>query len=100
MAVLPNWLYEPLPYVYSVAGIVSTFTLDTLVGRFSGILLITAGIVVGFQRFEYRRFKAQRQERLDWLKEQADKKKRQRQDWLRHQADELRDEIERKKNDF
>jgi hypothetical protein len=56
--------------------------------------------VVGYQRYEYRRFRKQRQERLDWLQEQARKKKMQRQEWLRDQAKTLREDIERKKNDF
>jgi hypothetical protein len=100
MAVFPNWLYEPLPYIYGVAGIASTFTLDTLVGRMSGILLITAGIVVAFQRYEYRRVKKQRQERLEWLSRQSQMRKKERQEWLRKQADDLREKIEHKKNDF
>jgi hypothetical protein len=100
MAILPNWIYEPLPYLYGGFGIVSTFSLDSMIGKFSGVLLITAGIVVGYQRYEYRRFQKQRQERMDWLHEQARKKKAERQAWLRHQADDLRQEIERKKNDF
>jgi hypothetical protein len=100
MAILPNWLYEPLPYVYGIAGVVASYNLDSSMGRISGFLLITAGIVVGYQRYEYRRFRKQRQERLDWLQEQARKKKMQRQEWLRNQAKTLREEIERKKNDF
>jgi hypothetical protein len=100
MVILPSWVYEPLPYVYGIAGVLSAYNLDSLMGRISGILLITAGIVVGYQRYEYRRFRKQRQERLDWLQEQARKKKAQRQEWLRDQAKTLRDEIENKKNNF
>ncbi len=100
MAILPNWLYEPLPYVYSIAGVVSSFSLDSYMGRFSGFLLITAGIVVGYQRYEYRRFRKQRQERLEWLHRQSQNRKKERQEWLRKQADKVREDIERKKNDF
>lgn len=100
MAILPNWIYEPLPYVYGGVGIIATFNLDSLIGMSSGFLLITAGLVVGYQRYEYRRFQKQRQERLDWLREQARKKRADRQAWLRTQASELREEIERKNNDF
>ena len=69
-------------------------------GRISGFLLITAGIVVGYQRYEYRRFRKQRQERLDWLNRQTKTRRKERQEWLRKQADKLREDIERKKNDF
>jgi len=100
MAILPNWLYEPLPYVYGIAGVVSAFTLDSTMGRFSGFLLITAGIVVGYQRYEYRRFRKQRQERLEWLNRQSQIRKKERQEWLRNQANKVREDIERKKNDF
>ncbi len=100
MAVLPNWLYEPLPYVYAGAGLIATVSLDTITGRFSGILLITAGIVVGYQRFEHRRLLKERQERQAWLQEQAQKRKIQKQIWLREQAQKYREEIERKEEDF
>ncbi len=100
MVILPNWLYEPLPYVYGIAGIVASYRLDSAMGRISGVLLITAGIVVAYQRYEFRHFNKQRQERLDWLREQAHKKKAQRQEWLRDQAKTLREDIERKQNDF
>ncbi len=100
MAILPNWLYEPLPYVYGIAGVVAFYNLDSSMGRISGFLLITAGIVVGYQRYEYRRFRKQRQERLDWLNRQTKTRRKERQEWLRKQADKLREDIERKKNDF
>lgn len=100
MAVLPNWIYEPLPYVYTGVGIVATLSLDSLIGWSSGVLLITAGIVVGYQRYEYRRFQKQLQDRQDWLQEQSRKKKTERQAWLKQQAQQLREDIERKKDDF
>ncbi len=100
MPMLPNWIYEPLPYIYAGVGIVAAGSLDTLIGQLSGLLLISAGIVVGYQRYEYRHIQKQRQARLDWMKEQAHRKKVERQAWLRHQADDIREEIERKNNDF
>ncbi len=100
MPVLPNWLYEPLPYVYSSTGLVSAVVLESMMGRLSGVLLITAGCVISYQRYEYRRLKKEREERLAWLQDQARRKKAQRQTWLRDQAKIYRNEIERKKNDF
>lgn len=100
MAVLPNWIYEPLPYLYTGAGFIALLNLDTLVGKISGILLISAGVVVGYQRYEYRSFHKQRLERQNWLQEQARKKKTDRQAWLREQAKQLRTEMDRKNDDF
>jgi len=100
MAVLPNWIYEPLPYLYAGAGVVAIMNLDTVIGRISGILLITAGLVVGYQRYEYRSFQKQRIERQNWLREQARKKKTSRQEWLRAQAKQFREDINHKNDDF
>ncbi len=100
MLVLPNWVYEPLPYIYTSTGLVSAVMLDSMMGRMSGILLITAGFVIVYQRYEYRRLKKEREERQAWLQEQAHRKKMQRQAWLRDQAQRYREEIERKKDDF
>jgi hypothetical protein len=100
MSILPSWIYEPLPYIYGGVGIFAAFTLDSMIGKLSGVLLISAGIVVGFLRYEYRSFQRQRRERLEWLNEQSRKKKTERQAWLRQQADDIRKDIERKNNDF
>jgi hypothetical protein len=90
MSTLPNWLYEPLPYVYTTAGVVAMINLDTLIGTLSGILLMSAGILVWYLRFDHRSQLKAKQERAAWLKEQADKRKREKQAWLRQQADEFR----------
>ncbi|HNQ05459.1 MAG TPA: hypothetical protein PKH69_12725 [Thiobacillaceae bacterium] len=52
---MPGWLYEPLPYLYAVMGLVALGKLDAWVGKLSGVMLISAGIVVGHLRFIYRR---------------------------------------------
>ena len=52
---LPNWVYEPLPYLYVGLGIVTTYGLDTLLGKTSGIMLIVAGIIIAYMRHNYRR---------------------------------------------
>lgn len=100
MIALPDWIYEPLPYVYATAGLVATLTLDTLTGRISGLLLLSAAGVVGYWRYDYRDKQKRRVERLIWLQEQTRRRKAERQAWLREQAKKYRDEIERKEQDF
>ena len=52
---VPDWLYEPLPYLYALAGIFSIITLDAVIGKISGVLLISAGVVIWHLRYTYRR---------------------------------------------
>lgn len=52
---MPGWLYEPLPYLYAGMGGVAFVLLDSIIGKLSGILLISAGVVVWRLRFIYRR---------------------------------------------
>ena len=52
---MPRWLYEPLPYVYAAMGVVSIVTLDAIVGKISGVMLISAGVVIWHLRFSFRR---------------------------------------------
>ncbi len=54
MGTLPNWLYEPLPYIYALVGIITAYNLDMLLGRISGLLLISAGVIVWHLRFQHR----------------------------------------------
>ncbi len=100
MVAFPRWLYESLPYVYAGAGVAAAFSLDSISGRLSGILLITAAGVVGYQRYEYRRLQRERTERLLWLQEQERKRKLEKQAWLKEQADIYRKKIEQKEQDF
>jgi hypothetical protein len=97
---LPNWIYEPLPYVYVGTGIVTTYGLDSLLGKTSGIMLILGGIIIGYMRTKYRHLLRIRLEREAWLKDQAEKRKREKQAWLRDQAQRYRDELARKEEDF
>lgn len=55
MGTLPGWLYEPLPYIYVITGLFTAFNLDILLGRVSGLLLISAGVIVWHLRFQFRR---------------------------------------------
>lgn len=58
----PRWLYEALPYLYVGSGIASLSTLDHLLSIFSGLMLVSAGIVVWKLRYDHRRW--------DWQKSQ------------------------------
>ncbi|WP_119964156.1 hypothetical protein [Simplicispira lacusdiani] len=50
----PHWFYEALPYVYVGSGLVSLAVLDHLLSAFSGLMLVTAGLVVGKLRYDHR----------------------------------------------
>ena len=52
----PRWLYETLPYLYVGSGIASLSTLDHLLSIFSGLMLVSAGIVVWKLRYDHRRW--------------------------------------------
>jgi hypothetical protein len=64
---IPDWLYEPLPYLYVLMGLIATIVLEAIVGKISGILLISAGFVIWNLRFTYRRRRRRPQARdLSW----------------------------------
>ena len=52
---LPGWLYEALPYVYLMTGILVMFVLDNIWGMFSGAVLVLAGALVSIMRINYRK---------------------------------------------
>lgn len=52
---LPTKIYEPLPYSYMLAGIVSMVLVPSLLGVLSGALLFLAGALVWIVRSEHRR---------------------------------------------
>lgn len=103
MIVFPNWLYEPLPYLYVAAGIASIFGLGSLPALFSGVLLIVAGITTASMRHRHRKKLKQRGKLLALQRAQFAKDRRQRgerQAWLKEQAEKYREEIRRKEEDF
>lgn len=51
----PDWLYEILPHLYAIAGVVTILALRDTGGYFSGGLLIAAGASVWQMRRNYRR---------------------------------------------
>lgn len=52
---LPRKLYELLPYLYVLTGIISASLVNSMIVRISSILLILAGIFVFIMRWNYRR---------------------------------------------
>ena len=52
---LPRKLYELLPYLYIVTGIVSTSLIDSTIVLLSSILLIATGVSVLLMRRSYRK---------------------------------------------
>lgn len=51
---IPRPIYEALPYLYFFGGITAALGLDPTSGRFSGILLIIAGLVIYEMRQRHR----------------------------------------------
>lgn len=58
----PDWLYESLPYLYAAAGLIVALVLPGWAAKFSGLLLISAGITVWKIRRDYRQRARREQE--------------------------------------
>jgi hypothetical protein len=54
---LPNWLYEVMPLIYALAGILAILQFHTLVGYVAGALLLLAAGVFIKMRVENRNLK-------------------------------------------
>lgn len=52
---LPEWLYQPLPFIYMAGGGLVGFALPNLLGWISAAMLVSAGMVVWTLRVRYRR---------------------------------------------
>lgn len=61
MFYLPKWIYEAAPFIYLIAGGAAMFGMDSRLGRLSGLLLISAAIMIIVLRQQLR--KAPRHER-------------------------------------
>ena len=48
-------IYEALPYLYVIVGLVTMFLLRNLLGVVSGLIFVSAGFFVGFWRYRCRR---------------------------------------------
>ena len=53
----PDWLYEAMPSVYGVTGIVTIYYFGTPVGHGAGALLLTAALMIRVKRKEHRSFR-------------------------------------------
>ena len=51
---LPDWLYEAMPFVYVLGGLLAIVTFDCVVGRSSGLLFSIAGISILVIRWRHR----------------------------------------------
>jgi hypothetical protein len=51
---IPNWLYNSLPYIYSIIGMLAIFYADHPVGHGSGVLLILTTLLIFKLRKDYR----------------------------------------------
>ena len=54
-----HFLYNALPYIYTAGGVLTLMTTGETIGRFSGVLLISAAMLVFHMRIEYRTLRAQ-----------------------------------------
>ena len=50
----PRWLYEALPYLYVGGGVTSFTALEHSISVLSGLLLVSAGLVVWKLRHDHR----------------------------------------------
>lgn len=55
---IPHHVYESLPYVYVGGGTLVTQGLANVWGVVSGLMLLSAGLLIGWQRYTYRRARA------------------------------------------
>jgi len=51
---LPKSIYELLPIVYVVSGVIAFIQLSHDFGQAGGIILISAGLLVTYMRFSHR----------------------------------------------
>lgn len=51
---LPEWLYRTLPVIYSLSGFLCFYFSDNGFGYLSGLLLITAGMMVWKLRRDFK----------------------------------------------
>jgi hypothetical protein len=56
----PGWLYERLPYVYILTGLLATSGIELTVSTLSGAVLVVVGLIVFRLRLRYRALSAQR----------------------------------------
>jgi hypothetical protein len=53
----PDWLYEAIPYLYMVTGVVTILYFNSPAGNFSGALFLVAVASILIKRKQHRTFK-------------------------------------------
>jgi hypothetical protein len=43
---IPEPIYKALPYIYALGGLASLFNFDPTIGKISGVLLISASLII------------------------------------------------------
>ncbi|CAK0761189.1 hypothetical protein CCP3SC5AM1_290016 [Gammaproteobacteria bacterium] len=56
-------LYEILPFFYSACGVIAILLSSEFLAKISGLLLITAAMIIFHFRLEYRRQRAEKAEK-------------------------------------
>ena len=51
---LPDWLYEALPRIYAILGLVVVYNFETPLGYTSGVILLFTSCIIWFMRRDYR----------------------------------------------
>lgn len=54
MKYMPDFVYELLPYLYTLVGILAMVKIPGQLGAFSGLMLLAAGLLVFKWRLEHR----------------------------------------------
>jgi hypothetical protein len=57
-----DFLYDALPYIYTVGGVLTLLLSGETIGRASGVLLISAAMLVFHLRIDYRTKRARQAE--------------------------------------
>jgi len=52
----PDWLYQAMPYIYSLAGLAAIYHFDTPPGYGAGALLLLAACLIWMARKENRTY--------------------------------------------
>jgi uncharacterized membrane protein len=51
---LPDWFYEPLPYLCVGGGILALYALQGILAQLSGVMLVLIGITIMYLRWAHR----------------------------------------------
>jgi uncharacterized phosphosugar-binding protein len=72
-----DFFYDALPYLYTIGGVLTLLLTGEMIGRVSGLLLVSAAMMVFHLRLQHRTARAAKAEmRLDATKKVLAKTKR------------------------